>query len=635
MEKPFDKITIQDINTNSNITIIKFIYPKILQFVKVTGLYIEDEISKPFYSQVWCCLKNYNHSQIQKMLGEKVLFVLDSNSCKNYFSGFIKTIEIYEHSKSINNATICLEIYSNLEKLNMNKKSHIYNNMSYSSIFEKTCSLYNIKCQNKTIKKCEKMDFIIQMDESDLNFSLRILNKIKYYFVEDRSNDKNNIYIIDDIVKCQTINNVYIEKIYQKHSKIINNFKIIKYSFTNAVKLETIHKDNLYKHNVYEQTVTDIKTNIFNNFYNIVQEQDGGWFLSNSKYVFAGQSIIYNKKKHICLSSFIRIDDKYNVNYIFINNNINNIFTPVKTSHLHAQTAIVIGDKNNDIVTDKLGRIKIRFIWDKEGYIFARFCNIISGRNFGFFFVPRYGQEVIVSFLFDNIDEPIIIGSLYNNTNAPFMHKNRNSVSYIKTQTVNSSCIKNKYDNMLLFDDKPNEETLELSSSKDFIINSSNRISINNENNIIITSKGKELKITSENGNFILSAKACKLDINDKISLLSNGDIEIKSNKNIVIKSQGDIDLNAGKSINMKANNKISLNALNIDAQAKMNLGLQANLNLNLNSKLSSKIESNMLSINGKIKCDVSSSGMMNVDGTLNRVTGKLTSIEGLIVKIN
>ncbi|MBJ6903694.1 type VI secretion system tip protein VgrG, partial [Vibrio cholerae] len=75
--------------------------------------------------------------------------------------------------------------------------------------------------------------------------------------------------------------------------------------------------------------------------------------------------------------------------------------------------------------TDKYGRVKVQFHWDREGKADAgsscwlRVAQTWAGKKWGTMFIPRIGQEVIVDFLEGDPDKPIIIGSVYNPDNMP------------------------------------------------------------------------------------------------------------------------------------------------------------------------------------------------------------------------
>jgi len=84
------------------------------------------------------------------------------------------------------------------------------------------------------------------------------------------------------------------------------------------------------------------------------------------------------------------------------------------------QTAIVVGPPGEEIYTDKYGRVKIQFLWDRSGpYNASSSCWVRcavpwAGKNFGFMSLPRIGHEVVVAFEEGDPDQPIIVGSVYN-----------------------------------------------------------------------------------------------------------------------------------------------------------------------------------------------------------------------------
>ncbi|MDO8034729.1 type VI secretion system Vgr family protein [Janthinobacterium sp. SUN128] len=90
---------------------------------------------------------------------------------------------------------------------------------------------------------------------------------------------------------------------------------------------------------------------------------------------------------------------------------------------LGSQSAIVVGADGNDaasgadeIYCDRLGRVRIRFHWQQEtgATCWVRVAQRAAGGGMGSQFLPRIGQEVLVQFLENDIDRPVIIGALYN-----------------------------------------------------------------------------------------------------------------------------------------------------------------------------------------------------------------------------
>ncbi|MYM34975.1 type VI secretion system tip protein VgrG [Duganella sp. FT94W] len=89
------------------------------------------------------------------------------------------------------------------------------------------------------------------------------------------------------------------------------------------------------------------------------------------------------------------------------------------------QTAIVVGKAGEEIWTDKYGRVKVQFHWDRVGRedeassCWMRVAQGWAGKRWGAMFLPRVGQEVIVSFLEGDPDRPLVTGSVYNADHMP------------------------------------------------------------------------------------------------------------------------------------------------------------------------------------------------------------------------
>jgi type VI secretion system secreted protein VgrG len=89
------------------------------------------------------------------------------------------------------------------------------------------------------------------------------------------------------------------------------------------------------------------------------------------------------------------------------------------------QTAMVVGPAGDEIYTDKFGRVKVQFHWDRYGKnnenssCWIRVSQPWAGKGWGAVSTPRIGQEVIVDFLEGDPDQPIITGRVYNAESQP------------------------------------------------------------------------------------------------------------------------------------------------------------------------------------------------------------------------
>jgi len=89
------------------------------------------------------------------------------------------------------------------------------------------------------------------------------------------------------------------------------------------------------------------------------------------------------------------------------------------------QTAVVVGPAGEAVFTDKFGRIKVQFHWDRQGHndanssAWIRVGALHAGQEGGFTVAPVIGQEVVVSFLEGDPDQPIVVGSVYDPNRPP------------------------------------------------------------------------------------------------------------------------------------------------------------------------------------------------------------------------
>ncbi len=89
------------------------------------------------------------------------------------------------------------------------------------------------------------------------------------------------------------------------------------------------------------------------------------------------------------------------------------------------QTARVVGPKGESIWTDRYGRVKVKFHWDRmsqgdeNSSCWVRVSSAWAGQGFGGIQIPRVGDEVVVDFINGEPDRPIIIGRVYNEARMP------------------------------------------------------------------------------------------------------------------------------------------------------------------------------------------------------------------------
>jgi len=93
-------------------------------------------------------------------------------------------------------------------------------------------------------------------------------------------------------------------------------------------------------------------------------------------------------------------------------------------------TATVVGPEGqtqasgaDELHMDAVGRIRVQFAFQRAGWAgsdtsasscWVRVAQPLAGAGMGWQFIPRIGQEVLVRFVGNDIDQPLVMGALYN-----------------------------------------------------------------------------------------------------------------------------------------------------------------------------------------------------------------------------
>ncbi|HZS53479.1 MAG TPA: type VI secretion system tip protein TssI/VgrG [Bryobacteraceae bacterium] len=178
------------------------------------------------------------------------------------------------------------------------------------------------------------------------------------------------------------------------------------------------------------------------------------------------------------------------------------------------QTAVVATDSSGEeIWPDKYGRVKVIFPWDRTGTnsLWLRVAQPWAGNSWGQQWLPRVGDEVVVSFLEGDPDHPIVVGSVYNATNMPiFALPDNKTQSGIQTHSSKGGGSSDY--NMLRFEDKQGSEEIYVQAQKDWnslIKNDETRTVKNNRTTTIHVDESR----TVETGNDTISVQQGKRTI--------------------------------------------------------------------------------------------------------------------------
>ncbi len=138
------------------------------------------------------------------------------------------------------------------------------------------------------------------------------------------------------------------------------------------------------------------------------------------------------------------------------------------------QTAVVTGPPGEEIFTDKYGRVKVQFHWDREGRqddktsCWIRVSQSHAGKNWGAIDIPRIGEEVIVSFIDGDPDRPIITGRVYNaGQMPPFGLDGADNATNKVISGMKSKTYKGAGYNEFIMDDTPGNEQIRVHGQYD------------------------------------------------------------------------------------------------------------------------------------------------------------------------
>jgi type VI secretion system secreted protein VgrG len=218
-----------------------------------------------------------------------------------------------------------------------------------------------------------------------------------------------------------------------------------------------------------------------------------------------------------------------------------------------SQTAFVVGPAGEEIFTDKYGRVKVQFHWDRSGrYDSGSSCWVRVGQTWaankwGGMFIPRIGMEVIVDFLEGDPDQPIITGCVYNpGAMPPYTLPDEKTKSTIKS---NSSKGGGGF-NEIRFEDRRGDEQVFIHAQKN------QDVRVKNDSLEYI---GHDRHLIIENDQFEKVKKDKNIDVGGDHKEEVKGSISIKSGSDIDEKTGTKFALDAGTEIHLKSGTNLTL----------------------------------------------------------------------------
>lgn len=226
-----------------------------------------------------------------------------------------------------------------------------------------------------------------------------------------------------------------------------------------------------------------------------------------------------------------------------------------------AQTAVVVGPAGEEIFTDKYGRVKVQFHWDRDNQVnessscWIRVAQSLAGNKWGAMFIPRIGMEVVVNFLDGDPDRPVITGSVYNaGAMPPYTLPDEKTKSTLKT---NSSKGGNGFNELRIEDKKGSEQIfIHAEKNQDIRVKNDCMETILHDRHLIVENEQFE-KVKKDKHLQVLG------DHNEKIggtmSINAGSDLQEKVGQNYALDAGMAVHIKAGMTAVIEAGTSLTL----------------------------------------------------------------------------
>jgi len=653
-----------------------------------------------------------NNLAFDNIVGKPVGVTLEfTNSYKRYIHG-IATAFTQAKSDKTPDAETHLTVYHVTLRpwfwfLTLTKNCQIFQNMSTPEIIKAIFKELGFSDFKDSLKGTyTKREYCVQYDETAFSFVCRLMEDDGIFYFFEHSESKHTLVLADDLSVHQNVigyNKVRFWEIYESsnpedviHKCFISQqtlpakYAIDDYHFeTPSTDLKTevtgksTSKMRIYEYQSYQggidttsaadkvantriQSFEWQKKILFGESYCIGFGAGGKFTLEkhprkdlNSEYVIYALSISASLTEYS--NSFQAIPATVQFRPI--------VSTP-KPRIAGLQTAVVTGPKGEEIYTDKYGRIKVQFHWDQKGKkdeqttCFIRVNQSWAGKAWGRLFLPRIGQEVLVSFVNGDPDRPLVIGSVYNaEQTVPYALPANKTKSTLKTR----SSLKGGTEdfNEIFFEDKKGEELFYQHAQKDMtiMVEHDRQKTVGNDEinkikkNRTTTIEEEHETLTVEKGNRFVYVKTGNEthEVKGKRDLKVTGNETHKNDANFThevtgnykLKVMGTLTIEVTGNVSIKGSQNIKTEAMlnmknkagiNFENEAGVTMKNKANVSIENNANVSIKSTANV-SLENKGNVMIKNEGgamMQEKGGAMGQVEGGgILIIKGGIVMIN
>ena len=471
---------------------------------EVLSVHGEEQLSRPFNYRVALGTDDVT-VDFNALVGKSVTISMASeDGTAQIRNGVVSRIALQGGESS--DIVYMAEVVPQIWMLSRGFDNKIYQNLTIIEITEQILKGFGITDYTlKITGSYQPREYTVQYGESSFDFLSRLMEDEGIFYFFKHEDGKHSIVITDDASAHEAQPGVAPEITYKRFdaswkeesavSELISDQQIVmtKYRATDY-NFETPATDLFVE---VDGEATPATPGMYEYPGGFMKKSDGEKKLKHriemSEFAMKAIRGTSNVRGFICGSIFKLINhdrDELNTDYVLRSvsftadqNGYENTFSafpktvpyrPAPTARkpmIHGyQLATVVGKSGEEIWTDKYGRVKIHFPWDRDSKkdenssCWVRVAQMWAGKAWGSLSIPRMGTEVIVCFLDGDPDRPIIVGTLYNGTQTvPYALPDNKTRTTLKS---NSSKGGGGF-NELRFEDLKDSEEIYIHAQKD------------------------------------------------------------------------------------------------------------------------------------------------------------------------
>lgn len=565
-----------------------------------TAINGEEHISRPYRYQIE--LLSSDHAIKQDAIVGKVLTATVNHSkTPRYISGYVTHFSMHDVNAE-GMRSYSAVIRPGLWFTQLGGKNRIFEKKSAKQILEEVLGEYSkvIKLSFKLNAEYVDREYCVQFDESDFQFVTRLMAEegIVYYFKHE--DGKHELVLCDDPQDFYDCESEKIEydgggshptkhtvnswrRSYNYHGggfelKDYNEFTVSK---DNKQEVKTTSKLNdvsdyvrsLYGLNHFE-ILEDHKHKFIDSYHKALADRameahealfdvahgrsDCPGFSAGGRFKF-DHTLASEKGKYLVTSVQMEVSDSNSNEARF-----QNAFSCIPASSMPRPDPLTSANKihspqvaqvlevkatESDSSKDPYTQVKVKFPWNsKQNSCWVRVMQSFAGKGWGANFVPRVGQEVVVTYINGDPDRPLVTGAVYNGDNP--------GPDYSATQYGWKSEYNGSKFNELRFDDKGGNEEIYMEAGMDhnFVIHNDQTGKIENKQTLEIK-QDRTITVTdgSETVTIAKGDQTVNIDKGNQKTTLGSGDHTLKiSQGKQTTDAMGAIKITSKSSIELK-----------------------------------------------------------------------------------